>query len=365
MCVSRMRRLALWLVLVWCGAAAHAEPYLAVQSGQKCAQCHTNGTGGGMRTPFGNLFAQNQLAANKLDTGADWTGSVGTYLGLGADMRSALTVTDVPGTPRSNAFDLREARVYLNVTPIPGRLSLYVDQLVAPDSALNREAFVRYTSGDGALYVKAGRMYLPFGWRLQDNEAFVRSETTVNMSSPDTGVELGWDRDALSLQFAVSNGTQGAPENDRRKQFSLQGSWIRDTWRVGLAGNLNDAAAGDRTALGVFGGLRTGPVSWLAEFDTIEDRSTVATIGRGTKSSVWLLEGNWRIVQGHNLKLTTEYLDPDRDIASNRQRRNSVVYEYTPLQYLQLRAGLRHHDGPSQFPVQNRRLLFVEAHGFF
>ncbi len=360
-----LQRVALWLLLALCGAAAQAEPYLAVQSGQRCAMCHVNGTGGGMRTAFGNVFAQNQLAAHKLDAGGEWLGNVGTYFGLGADVRSGLTVTDVPGTPRSNAFDLREARVYLHFTPIPGRLSLVVDQLVAPDSALNREAFVRYTTGDGAWYVKAGRLYLPFGLRLQDNDAFVRNETAVNMSSPDTGVELGWDRDALSLQFAVSNGTQGAPENDRRKQFSLQASWIQDAWRVGVAGNLNDAAVGDRTALGVFGGLRTGPVSWLAEFDSIEDRSTASMLGRSTKSSVWLVEGNWRVVQGHNVKLTHEYLDPDRDIARNRQTRTSAVYEYTPLQYLQLRAGLRQHDGPSQFAVQNRRLFFLEVHGFF
>lgn len=361
-----MHRLALWILLMVLGAGAHAEPYLAVQSGLRCAQCHTNGTGGGMRTPFGNLFAQNQLAANKIDTGgADWLGTIGTYFGLGSDVRSALTVTDVPGTPRANSFDLREARVYLHFTPIPGRLSVYIDQLVAPDSAINREAFVRYGSADGEFSFKAGRLYLPFGWRLQDNDAFVRTATGINMIGPDTGVEVGWDRGALSLQFAASNGTQGGPEDDRRKQFSLQASWIQDAWRVGLAGNIIDRAVGDRTAMGVFAGLRTGPVSWLAEFDSIEDRSPAPITGRTTRSSAWLVEGNWRVVQGHNLKLTAEYLDPDQDIAQNRQTRSSAVYEYTPIQYLQLRAGLRLFDSPTPIAVQNRRLYFLEVHGFF
>ena len=43
-----MLRLALSVLLALCAAGVRAEPYFAVQTGQKCAQCHVNGTGGGM-----------------------------------------------------------------------------------------------------------------------------------------------------------------------------------------------------------------------------------------------------------------------------------------------------------------------------
>jgi hypothetical protein len=363
---SWVRRFAGALLLAGCALGVRAEPYLAVQTGHKCAQCHVNGTGGGMRTAFGNLFAQTQLAATKIDTGgADWLGHVGTYFGLGANARTGLTVTDVPGAPQTNSFNLHEARVYVSFAPIPNRLMVYIDQLAAPGSSLNREAFVRYTTEDGQYYLKAGRLYLPFGWRLQDEGAFVRTESGINMSGSDTGVELGWDGGPLSVRFAVSNGTYGGAEVDKSKQYSLQTEYVADAWRLGVAGNLNDQAAGERRVLGVFGGLRTGPVAWLAEFDAIDDRSLIPILGRKRRSSAWLAEGNWRIVQGHNLKLTTEYLEPDNDIARNRQRRHSVVYEYTPIQYLQLRGGARQHDGPQEFPTQNRRVYFLEMHGFF
>ncbi len=64
----------LLLPLLLLAFEAHAEPYLAVQTGFKCGQCHVNPTGGGERTVFGNIFAQTQLAANHIDTGSEvWT----------------------------------------------------------------------------------------------------------------------------------------------------------------------------------------------------------------------------------------------------------------------------------------------------
>jgi hypothetical protein len=347
-------------------AVVRAEPYLAVQTGLRCAMCHANQTGGGMRTPFGNQFAQTQLAANRWASGAAaWDGRIGSYFGIGADVRAAATRTDVAGSRQSEALDLREARVYFSFTPIADRLSFYLDHYLRPGSAQNREAFVRYSAADGSYYLKAGRIYLPFGWRLQDNSAFVRSQSAIDMTGPDLGVELGWDRGPLSLQVAVSNGTFGESEVDDGKQYSLQLTWLQQAWRVGVAANFNDQAIGERAAFSTFGGLRTGPVSWLAEVDLIEDRSSASASGGTRRSFAWLLEGNWRLVQGHNLKATVEGLDPDRDGGSDRQTRLGAVYEYTPMPFLQLRGGARRYDGPSRFALQNRRQYFVELHGFF
>ena len=58
----------------------------------------------------------------------------------------------------------------------------------------------------------------------------------------------------------------------------------------------------------VFGGLKTGPISWLAELSLIKDKEPSGD----NDSYATLLEGNWRLRKGHNLKVGYEFLEPDR-----------------------------------------------------
>ncbi len=354
---------SLLLPLLLFALQAHAEPYLAVQMGLKCGQCHVNPTGGGERTVFGNIFAQTQLAANRLDTGGDvWTGEINRFLSVGGDLRGQASFTKQPGSPSTDSFDLEQARVYASANVIPQRLFVYVDEQVAPGSALNREAYAVYWSANHAWYVKAGQMYLPFGFRLQDQSAFIQQITNINMTTPDRGVEFGLERGHWDAQLAVTNGTASGPEVDHGKQYSGQLSYVESVWRLGLAANINNAAAGNKSAGGLFAGLRTGPIAWLGEVDVIDDRSLPARSGRELAT---LAEANWRIAQGHNLKLTHEYLDPNRSVPNDAQTRYSIVYEMTPIQYVQIRAGFGYSDGIPQNPAEHLKLGFVELHGFF
>ncbi len=352
------------LALLCLGAyTARAEPYLAVQLGLKCGQCHVNPTGGGLRSTFGDIFAQTVLPAQHLDTALDnWTGQLGPYLRAGGDLRFDAQVTQAPQTSSVQEFSLEQTRVYLEAEVIPNRLLAYVDEQVAPGGALNREAYVLYWSATHDWYVKAGQMYLPFGLRLQDQTAFILTATGINMTTPDQGVEFGWERAHWDAQLAVSNGTAGGAVSSDGKQYSTQLSYVESVWRLGIAANRNDQSAGAKSAYGIFGGLRTGPISWLAQVEITDDLSIAD--GQG-KQLATLLEANWLIARGNNLKITDEFLNPNRAVPNGEETRWSLVYEFTPIQFAQIRAGFRWNDGIPQDNAEHGRLYFVELHGYF
>lgn len=361
--------LALGALLIGSLSIAHAEPYFAVREGLKCSSCHFNAAGGGMRNVFGNAWAQSALPARRIEgTGTDtWTGTVNRFFALGGNLRTNATYTDVPDTAAQSEFDLEEVRAYLAITAVPDRLAVYIDQRLAPGGSTNLEAFARYTTEDQRWQVQAGQFYLPYGLRLEDDTAYIRQVTGINFATPDRGVQLGYESGSLSAQLAVSNGTASGPEPDEGKQVSLRAEHVQNAWRVGAGFNLNHTDAGDRQMQGVFAGVRTGPIAWLAEADYLVDKTLGPQPGGESERKQWvgLIEANWLISRGQNLKLTAEVFEPDTAIDEDEQNRYSLLWEYFPFQFVQLRVGARIYDGIPQNDLQNLRIYFAQAHGFF
>jgi hypothetical protein len=353
-----------WLalaVMLATGAQVQAEPYLAAQMGLKCVQCHVNPTGGGLRSVFGNTFAQTTLAQKRIGSEEDlWTGQVMKFLAIGGNARANYNWEEIPNQESTNDFDVEEARAYLDFGVIPNRLSVYLDQRFAPGTSTNLEANVRYWIRENAWYVKAGRMYLPFGYRVEDDGAFVRGLSGINMQAPDEGVELGFESASWSAQLAVSNGAGGGAEIDSGKQVVTRAEFVKSGWRGGASLLYNDTDLGSRTGAGLFGGFKLGPVTLLGEVDYFDDES----IGDG-KLLATLTELDWKIAQGHNLKLTYEWFEPNDDLDEDEQVRTGLLYEWSPIQFVQLRAGVRVYDGIPQNDNQNRKQAFLQLHGFF
>lgn len=369
----------LWALLIaalLAPGASRAEPYLAVRTGQKCMACHLNPTGGGKRTEYGANYGQTVLPAGRLDiatgksvpvTGAAsepsvWTGKLNDHVAVGGDLRATLQNTNVPNSGDTAAFNQTTAQVYLEVKPIVDRLTIYLDERFAPGAATAREAFAMLWSSNRTAYLKAGRMFVPFGLRIEDDSAFIRQVSGTTFNSSDDGVEGGLELGPWSANLAVTNGAGGGAETNNGKQVSGLVSFVRPVWRVGLSASTNSNDAADRNMQSAFAGLRTGPVSWLASGIYVTDEGT--STGK-LKQWATLIEGNIEAAKGHNVKLTYEYYDPNDDLANNERERYSAVWEYVPFQFTQFRAGVRKNSGIPQSNAQNATEVFMQWHAFF
>jgi hypothetical protein len=364
----RPRYRAVVAILLCAGVAvasdkACAEPYLAAYKGMQCSSCHSHPAGGGMRTVYGSTFAQTELPARRIGPAdADpWTGEVSRWLSIGANLRADYRYVDTPGQDVASSFDVRRGTAYLEARLVPDRLSVYVDQQFAPGATLNREAYVRLNSAGGRFHLVAGQFFLPYGLRFQDDTAFVREVTGTNFTNPDRGLQVGYEAGPWSTQLSLTNGTGGGTEIDTGKQLSWIAQFVRQGWRLGTSVNFNDSDAGDRQMQNLFLGLRTGPIVWLAEADLIQDDLPV---GGRRDAIAGYLEANWLLLDGHNLKFAYDYFDPDDDLDEDHNVRWSLLWEYVPMQFLQLRVGARIYDGPQQNDFLNREEYFVEIHAF-
>jgi len=362
---------AIFVVSTFALNSVLAEPYLAQRYGQKCMACHTNITGGGKRTAVGNGYA---LALSKSPATTSFTAALADQVSVGGNLRADYTYVDFD-SPESNAqgvagneiedtssFNVNAGNLYLEFG-LTNDILFYLDQEVAPEGGRTREAIAikKGVLGDND-YIKAGRFYLPFGHRLQDDSAFIREVTGFNFDNSDTGVEYGIDKNKLSFRFAVSNGTQGSGETNKDKQASTLLEWVDTKYRVGISASVNNGLnQTSRNAYALFGGLTLGKWAFLAEVDRIDDEDATTK----TNSLAGFIEANYLITQSTNLKFSYDFHDPDDSLDENERTRYSLLGETFLNQFSQLRYGVRRADGIPQNTLQNQTQVFTEYHIFF
>jgi hypothetical protein len=362
----RMASMAVLLVVagMFCAAQARAEAYIAVREGYKCSQCHFNKTGGGKRNEFANVYVQTRLAQSFVqwqprgdESGESavanmYHGRLNDFVSLGADMRFAYSETRNPGTedPEKD-LSIRSGLLYLQMDMVPNRASLYLDQDVSGTSA-TRELFVLFDDLwlDG--YAKLGRFFQASGYRLQDDNAFIRQFSGFTYGNPATGIELGFEPGPFSFNIWTTS-------IDEKR--GLMGSWIARSGRLGLSYSKDSTIEGSKkTVANVFAGLHFGRFTGLFELDDIVTKTDTEVT-----SQALLLELDYMITKGANLKLVSETWDPDVDATTDRVDRVSLIYEPFLTQFLQVRIGIRDYTGQSNNDEENQQEVFLEIHAFF
>lgn len=373
---SSRRGAILGLFALAAASPCGAEPYIALREGLKCAACHVNHTGGGMRNGYGGLFSQTEIAPLLQELS-------GQALGFSADLGPSVSIganaitsnetlfavdeeRDVAGERTTysqdgqNTFAVDSGSLYMQARLIPSRLSLYLDETVAPGGASSREAFALLEGLPAASYLKAGRLLLPFGLRLRDDAAFVRQVTGFNFDNQDLGLELGLEPGPLALAVAVSNGTQGGRDDNTGKQVSAVGSWW--TGRLTIGGSLayNRTQGVKRVALGPFASLRTGAVTWAAEADRVSE-----TGAADNDQVVLFASADWWLHRAVNLRLAYDFHDPFDAIGQDERSRATAGVEAFLTPFLSTSLYYRHKRSVPQDVPGNADALTLGLHTFF
>jgi hypothetical protein len=344
--------------------AARAEPVLAARTGLGCASCHMNRTGGGGRNAYGAGYGAQTLPWTKLAPAHGlFDGAIGERVRVGLDARGGYLATFRDAGPYIGEAEFSGADLYLGIDLLKDRLLFYLDEHVAPGGAAAREAFALYGFDRAGAYVKAGKFFLPFGLRLQDDEALSRRLTGFTFDTADIGIEAGMDDGRWTTAFSITNGTSGGAETDNGKEYAWTGARLFSLGRFGLSASTNDLPAGARrSAAGAYGTFLVKPIVVLAEADVVRDDDGTNPERRGGAGH---LEVDWLVHAGLTLRLFGGAGDLDRDDSTGRLTQWGTGADWTPLPGLQVRALYRARSGPSSVPAARDDQGLIELHVYF
>jgi hypothetical protein len=289
---------------------AEREPYLAVRTGQKCSACHVNRTGGGMRNDFGVVYAGASLPMTT--EGFQFQNrALNDFIRMGADFRLTASALLSDATARDDAprtaLNINRANLYIEAKLLSDKLTLYLDETLAPGGATSREFFALVDIPEIQGYAKVGTFFLPSGLRILDDQEFIRELTGFTMLAADQGVEVGIEPGRWSIQASVTNGSRGATESNDGKQVTGTAAWVGRRFRLG--------ASASRKVDYVQGASGEGP-----------DVEELVAYG----------EGNLLIRQGVNAKVTYGFHDRDVDRPEDERVRARFGLELFPFPYFQV-----------------------------
>ena len=370
--------LAVWAVAsVLAPAVVWAEPYLMMRTGAKCSACHTNQTGGGKRTAFAHIHGKDilhDLDLLPVPPGLKpFNGELNSYVSIGGDLRVRNTTVfaDQPNAAgrvpsnrafrrgvSSNEIDLNEALLYLQVDLLPDLVTFYLDEDVT-NGATTREAFglVRgFLPWD--TYLKAGRLFPTFGLRVQDDQAYVRTNTGFTFKNPDDGIEFGTQPGPFFLATSITNAQSG--DKDVLASFNAYGVFedipvVRSITAGGSFARINHK----RSVGALYGGSNLWQFTYLGELDFIDDRTS--TDARRDQYASYA-ELDWLLLDWLNLRGTFEFLK----VAGDRnQTRYTIGAEPFINRVIQPRIQYRINNAPGSEPDLNTTELIVELHLWF
>lgn len=312
---TTLRAVTLTIMLTLLGGLigpASALPRYSAQYGQRCALCHVEPTGGGMRT----MYASMALIPEELSLTSPAPEELAR---IRPDLNEAVIV----------GLDLRSL-VYQGEGGSGGQLDMQADASIGIQASKQFAAYIE-VGKSGAQeyaglayvlpakgYVKAGRFTPDYGWHWADHNLasrrYLLSENGFESPNAltEAGIEVGmhsqwWEVTGALLQGSGDNGESYAG------RLALRRSVGPVNLAIGTSVLRRQLVGAHARAWGGFGYLAAGPVAWVFQVDET---------GNGRRNGLLISqELTYRLLKGVHARGVYSFVDPDHRIANGTRNR--------------------------------------------
>jgi len=312
-----------------------------------------------MRNTFGVNFGRDDISVKAWQEEyalEDFSTKLNNFVSYGADFRflgfyQSKTSPDVS----SSSFFPMQMDVYFNLT-VSKKINLYVNPAFGPYNRLEMFAVAKVLPLDG--YLKLGRFAPPHGLRYDDHTSFIRQATPFrNYGGQQSGVELGFSPGPISLMGAITNGMRGDLDGGLAKAVfgKIEGHGAIGPINL-LAGisSYNDASGGQNmNLLEGYGAVTVlERLTLMGTFERIQGNSATMSVSSDInqrnslnsdlKQFAALVEADYVVLQGFDLKFMYDFFDPNTDIKSGTAERYSGGFEFVPVGGVEVRPMYRY-----------------------
>jgi len=327
-------------VVAAAAGAANAVPRYSARYEQKCALCHVNPSGGGMRTLYASQYlVPDEIAWSKPEKGVleGIDPEIARNVTIGADFRMIHAGSD--SESRFLNFFQMQGDLYLNFQ-MDDALSLYYDHGLST----SYEVFGLWQGLPLTGYVKAGRFIPAYGWKFDDHTMYVRERLGFTPpSNTDVGVEYGMSPGRLDMQVAVVNGNRTNAYDDDRKLATVLTAVYRGRsgpigWAGGVEGYWRDGPVENHGSAGTYGYMTWGDFAWVGEIDWFRDAPESGGRRTGVVTSN---EVSYLVRRGFEVLGTYDFYDPDRNAQTGAVSRWGGGLSALPSPFLAVQALYR------------------------
>jgi hypothetical protein len=312
-----------------------------------------------MRNTFGANFGRDDISVKAWQEEyalEDFSTKLNNFISYGADFRflgfyQSKTSPDVS----SSSFFPMQMDVYFNLA-VSKKISLYVNPAFGPYSRLEMFAIAKVLPLNG--YLKLGRFAPSHGLRYDDHTSFIRQATPFrNYGGQQSGVELALNPGPISITGATTNGMRGDLDGALPKAVfgKIEGHGALGPVNL-MAGvsSYNDASGGQNlNLLEGYGAVTLGErLTVLGTAEQIQGNAATMsvssdinqrnTINSDLKQFAVLVEADYVLLQGFDLKFMYDFFDPNTDVKSGTAQRYSGGFEFMPIGGVEVRPMYRY-----------------------